>query len=72
MALKQKYTGKQVIRAGESLIDDAISEDQVKFSDMMDILSYWRFTHEEPLEKHLNLFNQALISSIKTLFVQKD
>jgi ppGpp synthetase/RelA/SpoT-type nucleotidyltranferase len=59
VALKQKYTGKQVIRAGESLIDDAISEDQVKFSDMMDILSYWRFTHEEPLEKAFELVQSS-------------
>jgi ppGpp synthetase/RelA/SpoT-type nucleotidyltranferase len=51
----QKYSGKQVIKAGESLIANEIYEDKTKFSEMMDILSYWRFTHEVPLEKALAL-----------------
>lgn len=59
MVLKQKYSGKQVIKAGEQLIADEVVEDKIKFSKMMDILSYWRFTHEEPLEKAFELVQSS-------------
>ncbi|TYK66669.1 RelA/SpoT domain-containing protein [Colwellia echini] len=58
VAVKPKYSGKQVIKAGEILIADDISEDMPKFSEMMDILSYWRFSHEEPLEKALEIIQE--------------
>ncbi|WP_435275092.1 hypothetical protein ACMAZF_17960 [Psychrobium sp. nBUS_13] len=51
MVLNQKFSGKEVIRAGERLIDDNLSNDTEEFSRVMDVLSYWRFTHEMPLEK---------------------
>lgn len=49
--MADKYTGKEVIKAGEVLIDtDAPSKNEPEFEKAFDILSYWRFTHESPLE----------------------
>jgi ppGpp synthetase/RelA/SpoT-type nucleotidyltranferase len=39
-----------VNRAGEKLTSDSVL-DNTEFSQAMDVLSFWRFTHEEPLEK---------------------
>ena len=55
MVLKKKFSGKEVIRAGERLIDDNLSGNPKEFSKVMDVLSYWRFTHEMPLEKALEM-----------------
>lgn len=53
--LKQKFSGKEVIRAGERLVDDKLFDNTDEFSRVMDVLSYWRFTHELPLEKALEM-----------------
>lgn len=46
--MPDSYTGKQIIRAGENLINPEITADDEKFSFAMDVLSFWRFSHEEP------------------------
>ena len=47
--MNKKYTGKQVIKAGEMFLDDNIEIFEEKFELAMDTLSYWRFSHEVPL-----------------------
>lgn len=47
--MNKKYTGKQVIKAGEMFLDDNIERFEEKFELAMDTLSYWRFSHEVPL-----------------------
>jgi ppGpp synthetase/RelA/SpoT-type nucleotidyltranferase len=48
--LKRKYTGKQVTRAGETLVDSNVSSDSDEFLEAMDVLSYWRFSHSDALD----------------------
>ena len=56
--MDKKYSGKQIIKAGERLLDPSFSEDKPAFEKTMDILSYWRFKHEVPLEKAENLLKK--------------
>ena len=42
-------------RAGEKLTSDSVLDNTEEFSQAMDVLPYWRFTHEEPLEKAYEL-----------------
>ena len=48
-------SGKQVLRAGECLIDPDtyLAANKTKLNDAFDILSYWRFSFEKPLENAL-------------------
>jgi len=62
--MSQKYTGKQIIRAGEDLINSNIKEDNKKFSFAMDVLSFWRFSHEEALE--------VAFTKLQTVALQQD
>ena len=71
MVLKKKFSGKEVIRAGERLIDDSISSDSKEFSKVMDVLSYWRFTHEMPLEKALEMVQSYAKSQDKNSICAK-
>lgn len=44
------YSGKQVIKAGETLlIPNLENKNPQLFSECMDVLSFWRFTHENAL-----------------------
>jgi ppGpp synthetase/RelA/SpoT-type nucleotidyltranferase len=49
------YSGKEVNRAGEKLTSDSIVDNTEEFTQAMNVLSYWRFTHEESLEKAYEL-----------------
>lgn len=51
--MSKKYSGKQVIKAGEALIKDTIFEDHDLFEQSYETLSYWRFSHETALESCL-------------------
>jgi ppGpp synthetase/RelA/SpoT-type nucleotidyltranferase len=51
----KRYSGKEVIRAGEKLTSDSVLNNNEEFSQAMNVLSYWRFTHEQPLEKAYEL-----------------
>ena len=45
------YSGKQVIRAGEKLLDkDLMIKKPEEYFSAMDVLSYWRLIHERPLD----------------------
>ncbi len=70
-ALKQnKYTGKQVIRAGEKLIK-AESLNDKEFHDAFDVLSYWRFSHEQSLESALQLLRSTTLDIDKNAIFAK-
>jgi ppGpp synthetase/RelA/SpoT-type nucleotidyltranferase len=49
-------SGKQVLRAGECLIDPVtyLPENEAVLNNAFDILSYWRFSFEKPLERALD------------------
>jgi ppGpp synthetase/RelA/SpoT-type nucleotidyltranferase len=51
----KRYSGKEVVRAGEKLTSDSALSNKEEFSQAMNVLSYWRFTHEQPLEKAYEL-----------------
>lgn len=55
--MSKKYTGKQIIKAGEKLIDKNISTSE--FESAMDVLSYWRFSHEHALEEALKMLQKT-------------
>lgn len=70
--MSQEYTGKQVIRAGEDLINPNITEDNEKFSFAMDVLSFWRFSHEESLDvAFTKLQTIALEQDKKAIFAKR-
>lgn len=67
-----KYSGKQVIKAGEKLIDENMSSDSQAFSDAMDVVSYWRTCHEKSLENALMLLRTStLIHDKKAVFAKR-
>jgi ppGpp synthetase/RelA/SpoT-type nucleotidyltranferase len=69
--MKKKYSGKEVIKAGERLISpDALSDEQV-FDEALDVLSYWRFKHEYPLEASLQILVSEASKRDKSAFYAK-
>jgi ppGpp synthetase/RelA/SpoT-type nucleotidyltranferase len=69
--VKKIYSGKQVIKAGEKLLDNKILEDDEEFEAIMDVLSYWRFSHEIPLENALELLTNKALSKDKSAIFAK-
>lgn len=65
------YSGKQVIKAGEKLLDNKILDDDEEFEAVMDILSYWRFSHEIPLENALDLLTNSALNKDKSAIFAK-
>jgi hypothetical protein len=65
--MSKTYTGKQVIKAGEMLLDDNIEE----FELAMEILSYWRFSHEKPLGEALKILQETTIKIDKNAIFAK-
>ncbi len=64
--MNKKYSGKQVSRTGESFLDfDALLQDKDKFEANMDVLSYWRFSHEASLEKAFKKLQQVSLQKDK-------
>lgn len=56
--MKEKYSGKRVNKAGEKFLTNAIFDEPDDFNSAMDILSYWRFQHETPLETAISLLEE--------------
>lgn len=58
----KKPSGKQVLRAGECLInaDTYLPENEEKLNDAFNVLSYWRFSYEKPLENALDKLQPAV------------
>lgn len=69
--MKEKYSGKDVIRAGEVLLNGYEESGAVKFYEAMDILSYWRFRHEAPLEAGLSLLKSEAIKIDRSVIFAK-
>jgi len=58
---KPKYTKKQVERAGKKLPCDSLFSNGEEFSEVMDILSFWRFSHEVPLERAFEILQEEVL-----------
>ena len=72
MSMPRKYSGKQIIKAGEDLINvDAMNADPERFSEAMDILSYWRFSYEYPLDKAFTLLQEISLKKDRSAFFAK-
>lgn len=67
--MSAKYTGKQIIKAGEQLIDTNISASE--FEAAMDVLSYWRFSHEYALEEALKILQKTTLKFDKSAIFAK-
>lgn len=69
--MKEKYSGKQIIKAGEYLLDDKMTEDEQAFTEATDILSYWRFSHESALENAFILLQEVSLKHEKDVLFAK-
>jgi hypothetical protein len=69
--MKDKYSGKEVIKAGEMLISPDALPDEQEFDEAFDVLSYWRFKHEYPLEAALQILVSEASKRDKSAFFAK-
>ena len=70
--MEKKYSGKQVEKSGIALQDlDNLIEDTEKFESVMDVLSYWRSSHEESLDLALDTLEDVVSKKDKTAFYAK-
>ncbi|GAB5478063.1 MAG: RelA/SpoT domain-containing protein [Marinobacter nauticus] len=69
--MKKKYSGKEIIRAGEDFLRDDIFSNPDIFNNAMDVLSYWRFQHEVPLEKALSILERESTAKDKSVIFAK-
>ena len=66
------YSGKQIIRAGERLLDPKLKEvDPEAYLYAMDALSYWRFSHEKPLDLAYTMLEKIAKNKDKTTIFAK-
>ncbi|MGS0741233.1 RelA/SpoT domain-containing protein [Glaciimonas sp. GG7] len=56
--MEKMYSGKAVARAGEKLVDEELIKRTEEYSAAMDVLSYWRFSHEKPLDVAFNMLQK--------------
>jgi ppGpp synthetase/RelA/SpoT-type nucleotidyltranferase len=66
-----QYTGKKIARAGDDLrVFDSLSDEALK--NMMEVISFWRQAHEEPVKNALDLLSSIVIPIDKTaLFARR-
>ena len=70
--MTEKYSGKQIIKAGKCLIDVNISQDDEAFLQATEVLSYWRYSHEEALESAFVLVQEvALKHDRRAIFAKR-
>ena len=69
--MSEKYTGKQVRRAGEILRDFNIPTETDEFQWGLEVLSYWRFTHETPLGEAIELLEKSSLNHDKDAIFAK-
>lgn len=69
--MTEKYSGKQVIKAGEKLIDLETFNDDDAFDAAFEVLSFWRFSHETPLENALEILEHVAIKKDKSVIFAK-
>ena len=64
--MRKSYSGKQITKAGEALADlDNLLKDKEEFEKIMDIVSYWRFCHETPLDEAFLLLKEVTLKKDK-------
>jgi len=69
--MNEQYSGKQVIKAGEQLLRLDILEDENAVNAALDVVSYWRFSHETALENALNLLKDTTLQIDKKAIFAK-
>jgi ppGpp synthetase/RelA/SpoT-type nucleotidyltranferase len=69
--MNEQYSGKQVIKAGEQLLRFDILEDENAVNAALDVVSYWRFSHETALENALNLLKDTTLQIDKKAIFAK-
>lgn len=70
--MKEKFSGKQIIKAGKCLINENIAHDHDSFLEATEILSYWRYSHEEALESAFVLVQKvALKHDRRAIFAKR-
>lgn len=70
--MKDQYSGKQVIRAGEQLLRGDILEDKTALHAALEVVSYWRFSHETALDNALSLLEiTSLQIDKKAIFAKR-
>lgn len=68
----EKYSGKKVIKAGEQFLSDDIFSDETSLNTAINILSYWRFSHEVALDNALDLLEaMSLDVDKKAIFAKR-
>jgi len=65
------YSGKEIIRAGEELLDGDLIKRPNEYQNAMDVLSYWRFSHEEALVVAFNLLQETAKNKDKNAILAK-
>jgi ppGpp synthetase/RelA/SpoT-type nucleotidyltranferase len=61
------YSGNKVHKAGKHLIGD----DKAAHDEALEVLSYWRFSHEKPLENALKILREAATAKDKNAVFAK-
>ncbi|MDX7645891.1 hypothetical protein [Aeromonas caviae] len=69
--MKEEYSGKQVIRAGEKFLTDEIFDNKKLLNEAFDVLSYWRFSHEVALENALDILQELSLKKDKNAIFAK-
>ena len=65
------FSKKDVTRAGEALINDSLLDDHQLLERTMQILTYWRDSHIQPLNEAHNLLNRFIYRIDKKAFIAK-
>lgn len=72
MSAEPAFSGKAITRAGESLlVSDLAEKDPARFEEAMSALSYWRSSHEKPLEKAYSLLGRIALRVDRTAVLAK-
>ena len=71
--MNELFSGKQVIKAGDQFLNDSIfdSHREAEFQKAMEILSYWRFSHEQPLNEARKLLFDLSHKEDRSVIVAK-
>ncbi|MDV8157993.1 RelA/SpoT domain-containing protein [Acinetobacter bereziniae] len=65
------FSKKDVIRAGEALINENLLDEPILLEKTMDVLTYWRDSHVIPLNVAQNLLNKFIYRIDKKAFIAK-
>ena len=71
ISLLMNFSKKEVVRAGEALINDSLTNDDAAFHHTMNVLTYWRNSHIVPLNLAHALLNRFIHRVDKKAFVAK-